>query len=192
MMTPLVSFKTRHGSSEQDPLHEHKGCNRVGCTVNPVTITLFICRSNRSEVRQLCFSPFMTGICSFRSTFLFTLSFILIPWRRWEKQEKHMDLHPDNAVCFTRAPGYRVTVLGVSSSFQAPLPATVALGFPEYKPFLSFSMTCSPSWKNLGQPLALQASCFLSINGNDSFYFSHSQDSCEDPLKNWSGRAVQW
>ena len=45
-------------------------------------------------------------------------------------------------------------------------------------------MTCSPSWKNLGQPLALQASCFLSINGNDSSYFSHSQDSCEDPLKN--------
>ena len=40
-----------------------------------------------------------------------------------------MDLHPDNAVCFTRAPGYRVTVLGVSSSLQAPLPATVALGF---------------------------------------------------------------
>ena len=66
MMTTLGTFKTRHGSSEKDPFHEHKGSNRVGCTVNPVTITLFICRSNRSEVRQLCFSPFMIGVCSFR------------------------------------------------------------------------------------------------------------------------------
>ena len=94
-----------------------------------------------------------------------------------------MGLHPDNAVCFTRAPGHRVTVLEDSSSFQAPPPAAVALGLPEYKPLLSFSMTCSPSWKNLGQSLALPASCFLSTNGNDSSSFSYSQDSCEDPLR---------
>ena len=35
------------------------------------------------------------------------------------------------------------------------LPAAVALGFPEYKLLLSFSLTCSPSWENLGQPLTI-------------------------------------
>ena len=94
-----------------------------------------------------------------------------------------MGLHPDNAVCFKRAPGHRVTVPEDSSSFQAPPPAAVALGLPEYKPLLSFSMTFSPSWRNLGQSLSLPASCFLSTNGNDSSYFSYSQDSCEDPLR---------
>ena len=44
-------------------------------------------------------------------------------------------------------------------------------------------MTFSPSWKNLGQSLALPASWFLSTNGNDSSYFSYSQDSCKDPLR---------
>ena len=94
-----------------------------------------------------------------------------------------MGLHPDNAVCFTRAPGHRVTVLVDSSPFYTPPPAAVALGLPEYKPLLSFSMTCNPSWKNLGQSLALPASWFLSINGNDSSYFPYSQDSCADPLR---------
>ena len=94
-----------------------------------------------------------------------------------------MGLHPDNAVCFKRAPGHRVTVPEDSSSFQAPPPAAVALGLPEYKPLLSFSMTFSPSWRNLGQSLSLPASCFLSTNGNDGSYFSYSQDSYEDPLR---------
>ena len=75
-------------------LHEYEGCRRVGCTVKPVVVKkLFICRSNRRENRQPCFSPFMIRIYSFRllSSSLFFF-FILIPWHRWEKQEKHMGL----------------------------------------------------------------------------------------------------
>ena len=72
---------------------------------------------------------------------LFALGFILIQQQMWEKQEKHMGLHPDNTLWFTRAPGRRLTVLDVSSSFQPPPPSAVALGFPEYELLLDFSMT---------------------------------------------------
>ena len=100
----------------------------------------------------------------------------------WEKQEKHMGLHPDNRVWLPRAPGHRVTALDVSCSFQAPPACAVALGFPEYKPLLSFSLTCSHSWENVGQPLALPSLCRI-CKWKWNSYFSHSQDGCEDPLK---------
>ena len=71
-------------------------------------------------------------------------------------------------------------------SFPPPsrllLPAAVALGFPEYKLLLSFSLTCSPSWENIGQTLALSSLCRI-CKWKWSSYFSHSQDGCEDPLK---------
>lgn len=46
-----------------------------------------------------------------------------------------------NGVWFTRAPGHRVPVLDVYSSFKHPPPSAVALGFPEYELLLAFSMT---------------------------------------------------
>ena len=71
-------------------------------------------------------------------------------------------------------------------SFPPPsrllLPAAVALGFPEYKLLLSFSLTCSPSWENIGQTLALSSLCCI-CKWKWSSYFSHSQDGCEDPLR---------
>ena len=60
------------------------------------------------------------------------------------------------------------------------LPATVALGFPEYKVLLSLSLTCSPSWKKSGQPLTLPSLCHI-CKWKWSSYISHSQDRYEDP-----------
>ena len=70
-----------------------------------------------------------------------------------------MGLPPDNTTWFTRAPGHRVTVLEVSSSVQAPLPAAMVLEFQEYKPSLAFSMTYNTFLGKLRTPLALPASC---------------------------------
>ena len=69
---------------------------------------------------------------------------------------------PDSAVWFTRVLGHRVTILDISSSFQAPLPSVVALEFHEYKTFLAFSMTCNTLGK-LRIPLALPTSCPIYI-----------------------------
>lgn len=73
---------------------------------------------------------------------LCTLSFILIP-QQMGRNRKSTCLYPNNALWFTRAPEYRVTVLDISFPFQAPLQTTVSLRFPEYRFFLSFFMTCS-------------------------------------------------
>ena len=70
------------------------------------------------------------------------------------------------------------------------LPASVALGFPEYKPLLSFSLTCSPSWEKVGQTLALPSLCRI-CKWKWSSYFSDSKDGCEDPLKK-TDQEEQW
>ena len=76
--------------------HEYEGYRRVGCTVKPVVVKkFFIHRSNTRENRQPCFSPFVIRIYSSRilsSSLFFFFFFVLIPWNRWEKQEKHMGL----------------------------------------------------------------------------------------------------
>ncbi|XP_029065992.1 uncharacterized protein LOC114888177 isoform X2 [Monodon monoceros] len=63
------------------------------------------------------------------------------------------------------------------------LPAAVALGFPEYEQFLAFSKERTNFPGKLRTTTYLPASCFLSVNGKDSSYFSYSQDGREDPLR---------
>ena len=126
--------------------HEYEGCKRVGCTVKPVVVKkLFICRSNRRENRQPCFSPFMIRIYSFRilSSSLFFF---------------YIDTMTQMQFWFTRVLGHRITILDISSSFQTPLPAVVGLEFHDCKLFLAFSMTYNTLGK-LRTPRGLPTSC---------------------------------
>ena len=162
------------------PPHEYEGCSRVGYTVKPVVVKkLFIHRSNRRENRPPCFPPFMIRTDSFRipSSSLFLYIDTITQMRETGKTHGS----PDNAVWFTQVLGHRVTFLDISSSFQTPLSAVVALEFHDYKPFLAFSMTYNTLGK-LRTPLAFQLHV-LSVNRNDNTYFAHSQGSCEDPLR---------
>ena len=139
--------------------HEFEGCRRVGCTVKPVVVKkLFICRSNRRENRQPCFSPFMIRIYSFRilSSSLFFFFYIDTMTQMRETGKTHGS--PDNAIWFTRVLGHRGTILDISSSFQTPLPAVVGLEFHDCKPFLAFSMIYNTLGK-LRTPRALPISC---------------------------------
>lgn len=108
------------------------------------------------------------------------------------KQEKHMGLHPDNRVWFQRAPGHSH---GSGHFFLLPgsSPAAVALVFPEYKPLLPLSFWPAILPGKL-RPTALPSHLYVEIcKWKWSSYFSHSQDSCEDPPRKLQpGRAVKW
>lgn len=140
-MTNLMTLlKITH--RRMDPTPWEKGIARWDALINPMavgncsTVSIIEGRSDRRIFLHL-WLKFVPS-----DYMLFILSFILIP-QQMRRNRKSPCLHPNDAVWFTRAPGHTVTVLDISFSFQAPLHTTVSLGFPKYRFFLSFFMTCS-------------------------------------------------
>ena len=125
---------------------------------------LFIYRANR-EARQAYLSPLMTRMYCFRIP---SSSLWLLFWYHGRCGRNRKSTCVSIQIIQFGSQG----LLDTGSQFwtfspsRLLLPAAVTLGFSEYKLLLSFSMTCSPSWKKQGNHLPSHLSV-VSINGNE-------------------------
>ena len=117
----------------------------------------------------------MIGIYSFRIPSSSLWVSYLYHDRDGEKQERHMGIHPENAVWFIRAPGHRVMVPDISSSSQAPPACSCGsrILWVKTAPVFLHDLQSFP-----GKPLTLLASCII-CKWKWSFCFFHLWRSSE-------------